>query len=95
MKITLSTKTILDVTIGVALIGGLVWLTSLHEARAAAEHLVSRLDADAGAAIKARALDAGSAGVLRQGLPPQPQHPQCAHRNHGQAEQLPHDQNKV
>lgn len=37
MKITLNTKTILDVIIGIALIGGLVWLTSLHEARAAAE----------------------------------------------------------
>lgn len=36
------------------------------EARAAAEHLVSRLDADTGEAIRNRSLDAASVGVARQ-----------------------------
>jgi len=36
------------------------------EARSAAERLVSKLDADTGAAIKGRSLDTGSAGVSRQ-----------------------------
>jgi alkanesulfonate monooxygenase len=36
------------------------------EARAAADRLLSRLDADTGAAIRARSLDSGSAGVRRQ-----------------------------
>lgn len=37
-----------------------------EEARAAARRLVSRLDADTGAQIRARSLDAGSSGVARQ-----------------------------
>jgi alkanesulfonate monooxygenase len=37
------------------------------EARAAARELVSRLDDDAGAAIRSRSLDTASAGVARQG----------------------------
>lgn len=36
------------------------------EARVAADRLLSRLDADTGAAIRARSLDSGSAGVRRQ-----------------------------
>jgi alkanesulfonate monooxygenase len=36
------------------------------EARAAAERLVSKLDADTGAAIRSKSLDAGSVGVQRQ-----------------------------
>jgi alkanesulfonate monooxygenase len=36
------------------------------EARAAADRLLSHLDADTGAAIRARSLDSGSAGVRRQ-----------------------------
>lgn len=37
-----------------------------EQARAAARRLVSRLDADTGAQIRARSLDAGSSGVARQ-----------------------------
>lgn len=37
------------------------------EARAAARHLVARLDDEVGATIRARSLDAASAGVARQG----------------------------
>ena len=39
---------------------------ALHEARTAATRLLSRLDADTGAAIRAKSLDSQSAGVAAQ-----------------------------